>query len=106
MLEKRCRVAVAMGYLLTKQDRCCPRPMPAQAPRTNVIVPENVAHNCPEHGERGMLPVAPASPNQRPGLTAAQTPLHVYVKGRRVIMPDGHPGKQHPMRPEVQAASH
>src|SRR5260370_18227554 len=106
MLEKRRRVAVAMGYLLTKQDRCRPDPMPAQAARTNVIVPENCAHNSPEHGKRGMLPVALASPNQRPGLSAAAAPLHVYLKGRRVIMPDGHPGEQHPMRPKVQATSH
>src|SRR5260370_33622005 len=106
MLEKRRRVAVAMGYLLTKQDRCRPDPMPAQAARTNVIVPENVAHNCPEHGKRGMPPVALASPNQRPGLSAAAAPLHVYLKGRRLIMPDGHPGEQHPKRPKVQTTSH
>lgn len=53
-----------------------------------------------------MLLVASASPNQRSGFPAAETPLHVYLKGRWVIMSDGHPRKQHPMRPEIKAASH
>ena len=34
-----------------------------------------------------MFPVTPVSPNQRPGFSATQTPLHVYLKGRRVIIP-------------------
>jgi len=53
-----------------------------------------------------MLRVPPVPPDQRPGLTTAQAPLHVHLKSRWVIMPDGHACQQHPKRPKVQATSH
>src|SRR6266566_2217628 len=50
-----------------------------------------------------MLPVAPTSPNQRPGSATTDTPLHVHAKGSRMIVPNVHACKQDTTRAQVQA---